>query len=99
MGIARFEAFWVVAALAVALTGCAPDCDRSCRKLIGCGLDSPRTAYDECVQSCESEQGLLESWEDDAKLAAFAEERRCIASSTCEEIADGVCYDPDLYPF
>jgi hypothetical protein len=98
MGTAPFE-WWVVVGLAAALAGCAPDCDRSCRKLIGCGLDSPRTAFDECVQSCESEQGLLESWEDDVKLSAFAEERRCIASSTCEEIADGACYDPDLYPF
>ena len=29
----------------------------------------------------------------------FDEWKSCIAKSTCEDISEGECYDPDLYPY
>jgi hypothetical protein len=97
MAIARFSAFALF--LGALASGCAPDCKRVCHKLIDCGLDSPRTAYDECLQSCESQQALLEDWADAEKLDAFDEQRRCLGRSSCDEIEAGTCYDPELFSF
>jgi len=85
--------------VAVALLGCSPRCERTCKKLLKCeGLDSDRVALDECELSCRNQLSLFEGWKDEDKLEdAFAEHRRCLIRSTCEEIADGECYDPLLF--
>lgn len=62
-----------------------------------CGIETTRLAKDECVLSCRLEEGLYDAWEDDEKVKAFKEHKRCIRSSTCEEIADGSCYDELLF--
>jgi len=89
----------VALVLAVALLGCAPRCERTCKKLLKCdGLDSDRVALAECETSCLNQLAMFEDWKDEDKLEdAFADHRRCIVQSTCDEIADGVCYDPLLF--
>lgn len=79
--------------------GCAPECKSVCRKLIDCGVDGSGVVFDECRQSCESQQALLEGWADELKVEAFDEHRRCIGRSSCEEIAAEECYDPEVFSF
>ncbi len=85
--------------LALALIGCAPRCERSCKKLLKCDdLDSDRIALHECEESCRKQLTMFEGWKDEKKLErAFADHRRCIVGSTCDEIADGECYDELLF--
>jgi hypothetical protein len=89
----------VIALALLVLGGCAPPCEQTCRKLLGCDLESPRTAQDACKVSCETEQHLYDAWDDNDKKAAFDDERRCIASSSCEELKAGACYDEDLWSY
>jgi hypothetical protein len=86
-------------AAALALAGCTPDCERTCRKVLSCDIDSPRDAIDMCKASCETEDHLYDVWDDQEKTDAFHEERRCLVDSSCEDIAAGACYDDRLYPF
>jgi hypothetical protein len=83
----------------VVLTGCPPRCAKTCDKVLSCGLDSERVAVEECEASCGSQRDLYDRWEDDDKTKAFNDHRRCIMKSSCKEIADGACYDPDLFIF
>lgn len=91
----------VVVVVIVALaSGCTPTCSEVCRKVRDCELDSPRTTQDECVTACEQQEALYDAWEDEDKLDAYHEERRCLGRSSCEEIADGVCYqDEEIWVF
>jgi len=78
--------------------GCAPACESTCTKLLDCDL-SPRVSEEECVESCETQQHLYEDWGDTEKQTAFEKERGCIRQSTCDEIADGTCYDDEIWVF
>ena len=51
------------------------------------------------MESCETQQSLYEAWGDQEKQEAFAEERACIRASSCDEIAEGVCYDDEIWVF
>lgn len=84
----------VVTALSSA---CAPRCQEVCNKVRDCGIETTRLAQDECVLSCRLQENLYEEWEDEEKIAAFRDHRRCVRSSTCEEIAAGECYDELLF--
>jgi hypothetical protein len=80
--------------------GCTPTCAESCRKVLRCdAVQTDRLGQDECVDQCTRQVALYESWEDDDKLAQFREEKRCIATSTCEEVAEGLCYESDIFPY
>ncbi len=82
----------ITALLAVA--SCDPGCKRTCRKLLDCGnLDTDRLALNACEIDCEQQGLLFEAWEDDDKRELLVDHKRCLVQSTCEEIADGVCYD------
>jgi len=81
-------------------TGCAPTCKEACNKALSCELDSPRTSLDACVEDCERQRSLYRDWwEDEEKLERFEEHRRCVMQSNCDEIAEGVCYDEELFIF
>jgi hypothetical protein len=82
---------FVVALLAEA---CSPPCRSVCRKvLFECGdLDSQRVALDECEVSCQQQEILYEIWEDEEKQDLFDDHKRCIRSSSCDELAQGECY-------
>lgn len=89
-------------AAVIALTlwqACTPRCQSNCAKVLDCGLGSTRVARSECVQACQLEQALYAEWEDETKIEAFKEHKRCIRAASCDELADGVCYDPELFIF
>jgi hypothetical protein len=89
----------VVAALLaiVSTAGCEPTCAQSCRKVIGCDLESQRVVQDECEAACVFQERLYDDWEDDTKQAAFSDHKRCLARRSCDEIAAGDCYDPEIF--
>ncbi|MCB9742595.1 MAG: hypothetical protein H6740_08350 [Alphaproteobacteria bacterium] len=83
-----------------ALLGCTPTCDQTCRKLIRCEvIESSAVNEDLCSADCSSLENLYDYWDDQQLVNELQETRRCIGESTCEDIADGVCYEEDLYPF
>lgn len=85
-------------AVAVLATGCEPSCKKTCVKLIECEeIDTPRLHEEECIRSCETQQDLFESWEASDERERFADLKRCIKESECADIADGECYDDELY--
>jgi hypothetical protein len=81
------------ALLLALLSGCAPPCGQVCRKVLDCGLDSERVSRDECELSCTQEEQLYESWDNPDIQAAYDDHRRCLLSSSCDEIAAGECYN------
>ena len=90
-------------ALLLALTlaaGCTPTCKEVCVKLLECDdVESPRVSEYECRDSCERESNLYEEWEDLQALEQHYDERECIMDLECAEIAEGACYDEELYLF
>ena len=78
-------------------TGCTPRCQETCTKVLDCGLESTRVARDECIFACREQQDLYAEWEDETKIEAFKEHKRCLRAATCDEIEAGVCYDPELF--
>jgi hypothetical protein len=98
----RRAAFASLLPLLTLLAGCPPTCQQLCGKLNRCETD-PLVTIDECRLSCERE---LESYttlakeEDDREpLKAFNQHRLCLGNHSCDEIADGVCYDEALFLF
>jgi hypothetical protein len=93
----------LVLVLASFVEACSLPCRSVCRKvLFECGdLGSERVALDECELSCLQQEALYEEWEDEVKQAQFDDHKGCIRSSSCEEIAEGECYDgyEDLFVF
>lgn len=79
--------------------GCAPTCDQVCRKtLFDCDLSTERVALATCVDACDRQRSLYEDlWKDQDLTQKFADERRCLMRESCDDIADGVCYDPDVF--
>lgn len=73
--------------------GCAPPCGNLCRKVLDCGIDSERVAFDDCLASCTTQLELYRKWRDRELLDLFEDHRRCISRSSCEEIAAGECYE------
>ena len=84
--------------MAVALAGCPPPCRQLCRKLDRCGVE-PGTTISECLVSCDTLLTEARDADDKEGLREFNDHRFCLGSSTCDEIADGVCHDSELYPF
>jgi hypothetical protein len=83
---------------AVLSTGCEPTCKATCEKLVECeDVDSPRLSWVECTEACEDQERLYEQWTDGAKKEGFSELKYCIEDAECSDIADGECYDSDLY--
>ena len=82
----------------LALTGCEPSCKKTCKKLLDCdNIETARTELEECEASCEIQQELFDDWEATDERERFGELKQCIRSNACGEIADGVCYDDELY--
>lgn len=90
----------LIGVLLLLAAGCAPPCQQVCRKVLDCGnLESDRIAFDECEQSCEAQQSLYATWEDEAKEDAFDDHKRCLMQESCEAIDEGVCYDEAIFVF
>jgi hypothetical protein len=81
-------------ALASVMAACTPPCGQLCRKVLyTCELDSERVALDDCENSCSQQLDLYRRWQDEELIELFEQHRRCIARSSCEEIAAGECYE------
>ncbi len=80
---------------------CKPTCKQTCDKLTGCEqLEDWQGSYaDVCAENCQRQYQLYEFWDDTQLTDALDETQLCIADATCDEIAEGVCYDEDLYSF
>jgi hypothetical protein len=98
----------VFLAITVALCACnkvTPTCRSVCRKLARC--DEVQAAdyitTDECRDLCEVQDVYYERLEDDEELVenleAWNSYKWCVVSETCEEVADGACYDEALFAF
>lgn len=80
--------------------GCTPTCDQTCKKLVSCeGVETAGLSEELCVEDCQQQEALIDYWEDTQLLEQLDASRRCVRDNTCEDIAAGVCYDPDLYPY
>ena len=80
------------------LVACEPSCKETCKKLLECeDVDTPRVALEQCDTTCEVQENLYESWDDLGKREKMADMKRCISDEECSDIADGACYDEDLY--
>ena len=86
--------------LLVLLAGCEPTCDRVCTRTLACGLDdAPRVSQTECEDTCNSRAALYDAWQDEEKQDAYVAHKRCLIDASCDDIADGACYDPLLFQF
>lgn len=83
------------------LSGCEPTCASTCEKLLSCEeVEQPRVAEEDCEAACLVQQELYEEdWENQQLRDALGDAKRCVRDEECEAIADGACYDPDLYIF
>ena len=81
-------------------TGCTPNCEQTCTKLLSCeeeGLSTPMMNLDECTSSCASQSNWYEDNEKVDQQDAFDELKSCISRETCADLQEGVCYDEDVY--
>ncbi len=81
------------------LTACDPPCQRVCKKLVNCGLDTPRLSKEECELACQNQEALYDDWEDPELRQAFQDYKNCVMDETCGRIEEGECYDETLYAF
>lgn len=88
----------ILLALGLGLVGCAPTCTQVCHKLDRCELN-PDVLVTECVASCEAEISDYRDTDDKEAKATFNDQRTCLGSHSCEEIAAGACYESSLFPF
>jgi len=102
MAFARLSGSLLLLGVTVqALAGCHPTCKHVCKTLLACDeVESARVNLYECVDACNRQEALYkEEWENPSLLDAFYAENNCIVDASCEEIAAGACYDPELYPY
>ncbi len=84
----------------VGLQACHPSCKSVCKKLLECEeVETWRVSLDECEESCKREEALYESWEDYQVRDRFYDQLDCIVDEECQAVADGVCYDEELFLF
>ena len=90
--------FFALTGLLAALSGCEVSCERTCEKLLSCdAVETPGVSLPDCETACLSQEVLYDGWEDEAKLDALSDYKSCVNESSCEAIAEGVCYDEDIY--
>lgn len=86
--------------LLFSLFGCTPTCEQVCDKLVACDdVGTERMGSAECQESCTQQKELLDHWNDGQKQDKFDDELTCLYDSECGDVADGVCYDADLWSF
>lgn len=82
------------------LAGCQPTCEQVCDKLVAC--DNPgteRMSSPECEESCTTQKETYARWSDTQLRATMDDQLSCLDEATCGAIADGACYDEDLWGF
>ena len=87
--------FWVAM---VSQLGCTPSCDEVCDKLLSCDqVETPMISSEECSNACRAQEELYIEWDDTQKQDAFDAYKTCVDNRSCKNIANGACYDEDLY--
>ncbi|MEL6346202.1 MAG: hypothetical protein AAFV53_24035 [Myxococcota bacterium] len=81
------------------LLGCEVTCEQACQKLVNeCDtVETPLASELDCTESCIEQESLYVEWNDGQKTDAFVDYKNCVGERTCQQIADGECYDPLLY--
>lgn len=88
----------LAASSALLLPGCEASCKTACKALLECDdVDSPRLPLQECEASCLVQQDVYESWDDPQQRDAFGDFKSCVRDEECAAIADGACYQEDLF--
>lgn len=86
--------------LASLTVGCQTSCEDACEKLLECeDVESARISVEDCEGSCERQIAQYEKWQDTDKIHRLEDQRNCIDESSCQDIAQGICYDTELFPF
>lgn len=85
--------------LLVLLMACNATCRQACAQIESCSeVDHSGQIEAECREACLVQEDLYENvWEDEALVEAFDAQRNCIRDSSCAQIEDGECYDPELW--
>ena len=47
--------------------------------------------------ACETQQSVYDKWKSTDEREWFSDMKYCIDDASCAEIADGECYDDELY--
>ena len=82
----------------VPASACEPSCKKTCKKLLECdNIEMARTEIEECEASCSIQQDMFDDWEATDERERFKDLKKCIRSNECSDIANGVCYDEELY--
>jgi hypothetical protein len=80
--------------------GCDTSCEAACDKLLSCEeVSTARLAPDDCESACLVQEKLYEDWDDVELRDGFTELKGCITGTACDELAEGACYEDELYPF
>ena len=92
--------FAIITVLAGFLTACDVGCESACRKVLKCdGLETNELSVGECNAECIRQSQLYEDEENEDAAKAFTAHKNCLKRSSCDEILEGECYDPDLFSF
>jgi len=86
---------WVV----LISSACEPSCKQAGRNVLACDLESDRVTIDECEAACFFQERLYEDRQDDALRDRLADHKRCLNRESCDDLADGVCFDEGLFSF
>lgn len=90
----------IVVALTATLSACDVGCESACRKVLKCdGLETNELTVGECNAECVRQSERYDDQEDEVGAQAFADHKNCIKRSSCDEILDGECYDPEVFSF
>ncbi len=80
------------------IAGCEPSCEDTCEKLIDCDqVEMEYTSARECAAACETQQSVYDKWKSTDEREWFGDMKYCIDDASCADIADGECYDDELY--
>ena len=81
--------------------GCTATCEQACNSLLTCeeegAFSAPSMNLDECQSACAAQENVYSSWDDVEKQQSFDDLKDCIVASECSELAEGVCYDENVY--
>ena len=81
------------------LSGCDNSCKGVCTKLSDCELESQLIDIAQCETACTTQLVAVESEDNSERTTAFTQHRNCLATSTCEELTEGICYDEQFFSF
>ena len=88
----------LIGCLGVYGIGCEPSCEQTCEVLLDCDeTHTDRLALDDCTAACLVQERLYDDWEDTELRDSFTEYKTCVTEESCQDIADGICYDEELY--